>query len=125
MSFRVQFSVTTDEYEVLKKKAENGFPSVSAYCKSVVLPDSKNIDMRKMSEIIDITVCKIPTMPIKDINGNPYEFYLRDLYPNPPSSLGTHINKMIDKGVLTTLCRSRKDRTGTWLYMRTENAKNR
>lgn len=123
MSYRVQFSITSDEYELLQKIASNkGFPTISSYCKSIVLPNAKNINMRKMSEIIDIAISNISKMPIKDCEGNPYEFYLRDLYPNPPSSLGTHINKMIDSvpSSLPILRRSRQDRTGTWMYTRTE-----
>lgn len=118
--FRVQFSITKDEYDMLMKKAiAKNLPTVSAYCKSKVLPNSSSIQKYKMSDIVNMAEANIKNMP----DDSP--FYLRDLFPNPPANLGTIINRKITQNEemknneeSTSICRYKKDRTGTWTYVK-------
>lgn len=114
--FRVQFSITKDEYDMLMKKAiAKNLPTVSAYCKSKVLPNSSSIQKYKMSDIVDMAEANIKNMP----DDSP--FYLRDLFPNPPANSGTIINRKITNGELTSICRYKKDRTRTWTYVKADS----
>lgn len=85
MSYRIQFTITDDEYAQLKKEAmEGGFPTVAECAKSKSLNGVNNY-----ADLFKKAVREIASKKIGD------EFFVRDLIPNPPALLGRWIYEAV------------------------------
>lgn len=92
MSYRVQFTVTDDEKEQLRKKAEEqGFPNIAEYCKFCSLGKNNTAELYKQ------LVARIEKLPAGQ------KFFLRDIIPNPPILMGRWLFDNVAKGNITNV----------------------
>lgn len=97
MSYRIQFTVTKQEYADLKAQAlAEGFPTVAELCKTRSLKGKNtyaDLFMQMKNKIAELR----PDDIIND-QLNPGEFYLRDILPNPPALLGRWLYDAVKDG---------------------------
>lgn len=92
MSYRVQFTVSDEEKEQLREKAEKqGFPNIAEYCKFCAL--GKN----NTAELYKLLVSRIEKLPAGQ------KFFLRDIIPNPPILLGRWLFENITNGSIANV----------------------
>ena len=77
---RVQFSVDSDQWNALQRKAaKEGYPDVPSYCRDLALGD------RTYGKLWNTVVDKISKM------NTGQTFALRDLVDTPPSNMGVKL----------------------------------
>lgn len=88
--FRVQFTISDDEKEMLAKSVkEEGYPNIAELCKVRALQGNS-----KYAELYKIMVSKIGLLP----SGT--KFYLRDLIDTPPTLLGRWLYDNVANGTI-------------------------
>ena len=91
MSYRVQFTITNEEYDELKKEArELGYPNVAQMAKDLVL--RKNNSKESYGEKYILMVKKIESLAPNT------EFLLRDIIEVPPALLGRWLYEGVRDG---------------------------
>ena len=101
MSYRIQFTITDDEYAKLQAETSaSGYPNVSEMCKAKVLGINTIADL--------FIVMKEKIKAIKPGDGinmqlNPGEFYLKDIINTPPALLGRWLHDGVTNGSISNV----------------------
>lgn len=109
MSFRVQFTISDEEYKTLKTLAANeGFPNVPELCKSRALNQLNR--RQNYGELYRELVQKIADRQSEE------PFTLKDLIDTPPALLGVWLNRNVDNKSIPDVEYLGKDSSGTAQY---------
>lgn len=95
MSFRVQFTISNEEYEILQEIAErDGFPNVPALCKyrTFCWSDIPQQEGKPYNELYNEMINNIAKYPYEK------DFVLRDIIDTPPALLGVWLFKAVKNG---------------------------
>jgi len=110
MSFRVQFTISDEEHEALKKQAEaEGFPNVAELCKNRSLSPLPG-RRRDYGELYRVMVQKIGARQTED------PFTLRDLIDTPPALLGRWLYDNVANGKIPDVEHIGPDPSGAEQY---------
>lgn len=87
MSYRIQFTISDEEYNQLLEQVDEGYANVSELCKTRALKGKNTY-----AELYTEMVAKIKEM----LPGT--EFYLRDIIGTPPALLGRWLFDNVENG---------------------------
>ena len=114
MSYRVQFTITDDEYKLLNEQSiAEGFPTMSEMCKIRAFKgNSKLHGNYTYAELYAQMVKKIA-----DLAPNS-EFYLRDIIDTPPALLGRWLFDNVKNGKIPSVVHLGNDGTNPEKYLK-------